>query len=186
MRAGLFTLLSTLVSSEHGRSNPAMRILCQVAVLFVLVSCHASRSMQPSLVEIDLLRGAQWAEECQGYDAQLPGYHLVGDIASIRLARQDASVPSKLVLSIQTSPGMPPNLEGFTVTTSTRVVHTAHGLELVEISDTVDHPPETVFEPQRTYFDFQIVEDAIQVIFLPKAMALLRDDCIVSWVDWYR
>jgi hypothetical protein len=37
-----------------------------------------------------------------------------------------------------------------------------------------------------TYFKFDVVGDEAHVTFLPEAIALLRTECKISWIDWYR
>jgi hypothetical protein len=37
-----------------------------------------------------------------------------------------------------------------------------------------------------TYLKFEICDDEMRVTLLPKAIELLRAECAVSWIDWYR
>ncbi len=37
-----------------------------------------------------------------------------------------------------------------------------------------------------TYFKFDVVGEEVHVTFLPPAMELLKVECKISWIDWYR
>jgi hypothetical protein len=36
------------------------------------------------------------------------------------------------------------------------------------------------------YLRFEIRDDAVRVTLLPRAIKLLRAECTISWIDWYR
>ena len=37
-----------------------------------------------------------------------------------------------------------------------------------------------------TYFNFDVVGDEVRITFLPPAIELLKVECKISWIDWYR
>ncbi len=53
---------------------------------------------------------AEWSPQFEGYEPNLPGYHIVGDIASVTIRARADDLPEALILAIRTSPGMPPML----------------------------------------------------------------------------
>jgi len=65
----------------------------------------------PFQVEFD--GRAKWTEWHKGFDSDLPGYHVTGDIASIVLRPRPGRLPDKMVIAITTSPSMRPMLEHF-------------------------------------------------------------------------
>ena len=134
---------------------------------------------------------AAWAQGHEGYDPNLPGYHLIGDIASITLQARTENLPDRPFLTIRTSPGMPAMLENFTlagahVKLSGEPFNEQVGLTYftrVDCSDAWTAMPEVSTDG---YFTFEIVGDGVRVTFLPKAIELLKTRCTISWIDWYR
>jgi len=134
---------------------------------------------------------AAWAQGRQGYDPNLPGYHLSGDIASITLQVRTENLPDRLVLTIRTSAGMPAMLENFTlagshVKLSGEPFNEQVGLTYltrINCSDAWTAMPEVNTDG---YLTFEIVRGEVRVTFLPKAIELLRTRCTISWIDWYR
>jgi hypothetical protein len=147
----------------------------------------------PSPVPFELLLGkeADWAEGHQGYDPNLPGYHLVGDIASVTLKALTDLLPDKLVVAIRTSPGMPPMLEDFTlggphVRLTGEPFNPHAGLVLFERVDCSSQWRAMPEVDAGTYLFFEIAGDEVRVTFLPPAITLLKAECTISWIDWYR
>ena len=147
----------------------------------------------PTLVPVVLTLGrkAAWSPGHEGYDSNLPGYHIVGDIASVTLHARRGKLPHELVLAIQTSPGMPPMLENFTlVSPSVKLSGEPFNPEAgmtcfrkVDGSDEWEAVPEIATD---AYLKFEISHDEVRVTFLPQAIGLLRSECTISWIDWYR
>ena len=140
--------------------------------------------------ELVLGRGAEWSQEHRGYDPKLPGYHIVGDIASIALRPRTDQIPDKLVLAIRTTPTMPPMLENLTISTANMTISCApfSPTRLIEVAlpqdDIVGSP--TSRPKKESYFKCEVAGDEVRVTFLPEAMKLLRNECKISWIDWYR
>lgn len=140
--------------------------------------------------EIALGNRATWSQQHEGYDPALPGYHIVGDIASVTIRARVDYLPETLILAIRTSPGMPPMLENFTLAAPC-VMFTGEPFKGSELnyftrddSSMEWQGPSTV--QTETYFKFDVVGDEVRVTFLQKAIDLLRTECKISWIDWYR
>jgi hypothetical protein len=141
-------------------------------------------------LRIQLGKGASWAGEPNAYDPNLPGYHVVGDIASLTMRARIDNLPTKLVLAIQTSPGMAPMLENFTFTAPClRIQGEPFGTAGLACStrsnSTLLWQDAPTVDP-KSYFTFAIVAGEVRITFQPKAIELLRTECTVSWIDWYR
>ena len=141
-------------------------------------------------IELSLGKRASWPPGHEGYDPDLPGYHIVGDIASVALRVATDRLPCVLILAIQTSPGMPPMLENFTlvgpqVKLSGEPFNPDGGLTYFKKVGSDDWEDVPAVETD-AYFKFEICDDEVRVTFLPRAVELLRDDCTISWIDWYR
>lgn len=138
---------------------------------------------------LTFVKGADWSpNHPRGFDEKLGGYHLTGDIATIRISPAAKPLPEKLVLAVSTSPGAGPMLEGFTVSAGGRTLRTSLRSETVEIiSDAADGSARKTEEaPRDDYLMFDVALGEVRVTFMPKAMSLLEAECTVSWVDWYR
>jgi len=141
--------------------------------------------------ELTLGPKASWSQGHEGYDPNLPGYHVVGEIASVTLRAKTDRLPCKLVLAIQTSPEMAPMLENFTLIgphtkLSGEPFNPDAGMMYFRKIGCSD---EWVAVPQvRTdaYLRFEIIRDEVHITFQPKAIELLRAECTISWIDWYR
>jgi hypothetical protein len=141
-------------------------------------------------VRIRLGKGVSWAGEPNAFDANLPGYHVVGEIASLTMRARIDKLPTKLVLAIQTSPGMAPMLENFTFAAPCLRIggepFGGAGLACsTRANSTLPWQDAPGVDP-KSYFTFAIVDGGVRVIFQPKAVELLRTECSVSWIDWYR
>ncbi len=149
---------------------------------------HVGSEREP--FEISLGSRAKWSQQYEGYDSSLPGYHIVGDIASVTLRARTDSPPDMLVLAIRTSPGMPPMLENLTFAAPCVMLtgEPFKGAELDyftrENSSMQWHNAGKV--QTGTYFTLDVVGDEVRVTFLPAAIELLRVECKISWIDWYR
>ncbi len=141
--------------------------------------------------ELTLGKKASWSQGHEGYDPNLPGYHIAGEIASVTLRAKTDRPPCELVLTIQTSPEMAPMLENFTLTgpfakLSGEPFNPDVGLTYFR---RVAGPGEWEAVPEidtDEYLGFQIRDDEVRVILLPPAIGLLRAPCTISWIDWYR
>jgi hypothetical protein len=140
--------------------------------------------------EIVLGKKAQWPKGQEGYDPNLPGYHLVGDIASVTLRARTAEPPDKLVLVIRNWPSATPMLENFTLTCPLLKL-SGEPFNTGQFEHFQRSTPQAKWEfvslvPVEEYCIFEIAGDEIHVTFLPRAIELLSDECEVSWIDWYR
>jgi hypothetical protein len=141
--------------------------------------------------ELILGKNAGWHEDHKGYDPCLPGFHLVGEIAAVTLKALTDERPDKLVLAIRTSPGMHPMLENFTLAgpharLSGAPFNPNVGLTYfrrVGCSDQWEAVPDIKTDGWLT---FEIAGDEVRVTFGPDALDLLRAECTISWIDWYR
>ena len=140
--------------------------------------------------EVSLGSRAKWSQQYAGYDPNLPGYHIVGDIASVTMRARTDSLPQTLILAIRTSPGMPPMLEGFTFAAPCVMVK---GEPFKDAELDFFTRPSSSMEWQGpskvqtdTYFKFNVVGDEVHVTLLPLAIELLKVECKISWIDWYR
>jgi hypothetical protein len=154
-------------------------------------SWHADVGSVAVPFELTLGEEAAWHEDYKGYDPCLPGYHLVGDIASVSLKALTDKLPDRLILTIRTSPGMHPMLEDFTLTGANARLSGAPfnpnvGLTYfrrIECSDQWEAVPDVKTDGWLT---FEITGDEVRVTFGPAALDLLRSECTISWIDWYR
>jgi hypothetical protein len=120
----------------------------------------------------------------------LPGYHIVGDIASVALRARIDNLPNKLILAIETSPDMPPMLENFTFAAPC-IMLSGEPFKGTELTYSTRANSTMLWEGGSkvgadTYFKFDIVGDEVHVTFLPLAIQLLKTECKISWIDWYR
>jgi hypothetical protein len=133
---------------------------------------------------------AKWSPQFEGYDPNLPGYHIVGDIASVTMRARTDDLPEALILAIRTSPGMPPMLENFTFAAPCVMLkgEPFKGGELdyfARANSSVEWQGRSKV-PIDTYFKFDVVGEEVHVTFLPPAIELLKVECKISWIDWYR
>jgi hypothetical protein len=140
--------------------------------------------------DIALSPRAKWSPRHAGYDPNLPGYRIVGDIASANLRAQTDSLPDKLVIAIETSPGGIPMLEGFAFTAPCVMISgspfAAGGLTVSTRGDSSLPWQAAPGLPADAYFAFAIADGEVRVTLLSPALELLRMPCKLSWVDWYR
>jgi hypothetical protein len=141
-------------------------------------------------LEIALGRRAQWPATHEGFDPNLPGYHIVGDIASATLRPRKDDLPDRLILAIQTSQGGTAMLESFTFAAPCVMISgepfKGAGLTMSGRTDsTLPWQPEPDGRADE-YFTFEITGDEVHITFLPPALELLRTECKLSWIDWYR
>ena len=140
--------------------------------------------------EVALSSRAKWSPGHAGYDPNLPGYHIVGDIASATLRTQTDDLPNRLVLAIETSPGGTPMLEGFTFEAPCVMItggpFKGAGLTVYSRADSsLPWQADPGVSADR-YFSFGIIDDEVRITFLSAAVELLRMPCKLSWIDWYR
>lgn len=144
----------------------------------------------PGPLEVRLGRRARWSSQHKGYDPNLPGYHIVGDIASVSLQAQTDDLPDRLVLAIQNLPSATPMMEGFTFTSPCLMVEgQPFKAGVLAVSRRADsslpwQPAPAVGADE--YFAFELLSDHIRITVMPAAVELLRTPCRLSWVDWYR
>jgi len=136
-------------------------------------------------------KNAAWLPGHEGYDPNLPGYRVMGDIASIALSAMTDRLPEKLVLVIRTHPSTQPMLENFTligshVKLSGEPFNDAVGLTYFRRQDGSEQWEPVPHRDGNTYLTFEIVGRDVHVTFSRKAIELLRTECLISWIDWYR
>lgn len=140
--------------------------------------------------EIILGPKAKWFPLYTGYDPGLPGYHVIGDIASVTLRALADHPPDRLVLAIRTSPGMQPMLESFTFTAPLVKISgepfNKGGLAWYKrANSSMPWQADPAVQVDK-YLKFEVVGDEVRVTFLPPAIELLSVQCEVAWIDWYR
>ena len=151
------------------------------------VSCSGPKEeARQGPFEMTMVKTAKWTEGHEGYDAEMNGYHITGDIAKVRIRPLPGKTPEKIVLAITTSPSMRPMLEHFQVTTSEGMIQSAtfDGLDYDSVTDKTGK--ETGRAKRGEYFKYEVVGREARVTFMPKAMELLKGECEVEWIDWYR
>jgi hypothetical protein len=153
----------------------------------------ASADIDPNAAPFTLALGAKasWPTGYEGYDPNLPGYHLVGDIASVKLRARTGTPPGELVLAIQPRPGVPAMLENFTLVSpcaelSGEPFNADAGMMYFERIGCSDQWQAIPVVDTGAYLKFELRGDEVRVTLLPKAIDLLRAECTVSWIDWYR
>ncbi|GEM_PF-2599091 len=153
-------------------------------VLLFAGCSHTREMLQTDLYDVTLIR-AQWTEGRTGFDPQLPGYHVAGDIARIELRPHPGRLPDRLVIAI-TVPGERPMLEYLGVSSADVVIDSAlfNGLayDLVKGGD----GKEIARLKRGECLRYEIVGREIRVTLLPKALQMLHGAFTVSWIDWYR
>jgi hypothetical protein len=97
---------------------------------------------------------------------------------------------NQLCLEIWTSPGMPPNLEAFVLAWGDTLIRASafgqSGLSEV-IAKNADGRWKTVSQlDTKGYFAFEKGDSSVTVYLLPAALGLIKKDCTISWIDWYR
>lgn len=167
-----------------------MRTTIMSVCILALAGCSTTKEprMPEDPFEIVFVKKAQWTEGQEGYDANLPGYHITGDICIITLEPRAGRLPKKLTLAIRTTPTMKPNLEGFFVLGEDSALESSALTDLTHVRNPKGSTP---FEPVAAMktskcFKYEIKDHEIHVTFLPPAMKLLRGKCEISWIDWYR
>jgi hypothetical protein len=96
----------------------------------------------------------------------------------------------RLCLEIWTSPGMPPNLEEFMLTWwDTLIRASAFGDSSMSevITKNTDGRWKTISQMEtKSRFSFERGDSSVTVCLLPEALGLMKTECKVSWIDWYR
>ena len=118
------------------------------------------------------------------YDAELPGFRLDAQIATLKIRPRGKQLPGKLTLIIRTTQGLSPMLEMFTLKSASASVSGGLKLPTEEVADA--RAPLTQMVSAGTYFKMKVVGQEVHVVFEPKAMRILADECTISWVDWFR
>jgi hypothetical protein len=139
-------------------------------------------------VAITLVRGVSWDYPDEGFDPDLPGYHLAGGIGTVKIGAP--MPPPELVLQIRTTIAHRPNLEGFTIQWADSLLQIApfapgSPAELL-VDAALEGGQELSQSREQIFFEFSREEDAVRVRFLPPALRLLTAGCTISWVDWFR
>ena len=160
-------------------------------LLLILIGCAAvagngfgdGTNVPP--VELSFIHQIPNSKEAPVYDAALPGFRSSAQIVVGTIKPKTKELPAKLVLVIQTTPGLPPMLEDFGMRSPKKTVQT--GLRRRH-EDVVETGKEAKREqvPAGTYFKFTTTRTEVVVTFMPKAMEMLKDECSIEWTDWHR
>jgi hypothetical protein len=201
LNAGGNEIISANYTKEihAGHLNPTGRVRVASAFWHLMARiagwnpcrCVEDANLSDGALELTLGEKASWSADYEDYDPNLPGYHIVGDIASVTLRAGTATLPCRLVLAIQTSPGMPPMLENFTLVSpcvklSGEPFNPDAGIAYFERAGCSDEWQAMPQIDTGTYLKSEIGDDEVRVMLLPKAIRLLRAGCTISWIDWYR
>jgi hypothetical protein len=85
---------------------------------------------------------------------------------------------------------MQPNLESFTLgwgDTLLKVAPFVPGSLSDVIAKNTEGRWKTVSQRDtQDYFEFQRRDSTVTVSFLPAALLLMRRECTITWIDWYR
>ncbi len=157
--------------------------------LLYLVGCASVQGKKESApFELILHKGVTWSNDHMAFDPNLPGFHVVGGIGEVILRPATKKLPEEFILTIRTSPGMPPMLESFTLVSRDTIVDSVpFGGSTTVWNAESDRQKDIVFKvPEGTYFLFEIVGTEVHVSFLPRGIALLKEECRIRWVDWFR
>jgi hypothetical protein len=161
---------------------------CIIVFVSVLLGCANSPGL--NTFKIELLKGAKWRSDTLHFDSHLAGYCLSGGIGTIKLTPNSGVHCDRLCLQIWTSPGMPPNLESFTLTWGDTLIRaSAFGDSSMSevIAKNTEGRWKTVSQAEtRNYFSFQRGDSSVTVCLLPAALGLIKRECTISWIDWYR
>ncbi|MBN1506625.1 MAG: hypothetical protein JW955_07255 [Sedimentisphaerales bacterium] len=200
LNAGGNEIISANYTKEihAGHLNPTSRVRVASAFWHLMARiagwnpcrCVEDFDLSEEAFELTLGEKASWSQGREGYDPNLPGYHVAGDIASVTIRAKTDALPCELVLAIQTSPGMAPMLEDFVLVSpdvrwSGEPFNPDTGLTCLRKVACRDEW-EVMPVNADTYFTFEIRGDEVCVTFLPDAIELLRAECTISWIDWYR
>ncbi len=172
---------------------------CRLFVLLLAIGLVACTSTKPvdqapqwqthGPFEIRFAKTATWGKGMVGYDPDLPGYHVSGDIASLRLRpAAGGRPPEKLVLAISTSPGQKPHLDHFRLAVLGGQIEIEPFAEQARPRVMWTGRERNTFQyaERGAYFTFAVVGDEVQVVFQADVMELLSGECSISWIDWYR
>jgi len=188
--------LPDVLEDTLGQSNQVNRYLI-IRLLFAtgllsLAGCTSLSSRNEAVLappfELIFHEGVNWSDNHEGFDPSLPGFHVVGGVGEVVLRPITEKLPEKFILAIRTSPGMPPMLESFMLVSPDTVLESVP----FDSSTTVwnaetDSPKDILFKVAGgTYFQFEVVGAEIYVSFLPRGMSLLKKECKIRWIDWYR
>jgi hypothetical protein len=128
----------------------------------------------------------RWTEGHEGFDPDLPGYHVTGDIGTLILHPTGPPPPEGLVLAITPAPGMRPMLESFRVATAAIEIDTAL-VDAIKFESVRDRRTGVTHEVKKgTYVKFEVADEVVRVTLLPKVLRLLDGALRISWIDWYR
>ena len=136
-------------------------------------------------VEISFIHQIPTSNEMPVYDAALPGFRTSAQIVVGNIKPKMKELPVKLVLVIETTPGLPPMLEDFGMRSPKKTVRTGSRRRHEDVVEAgTDGKKEPVLAG--TYFKFTTTRTEVLVTFMPKAMEMLKDDCAIEWTDWHR
>lgn len=179
---------SNLTSPGSGRTLAKRIPLVILGLALSLGGCGVlpARAEGPAPYRIEFDNRVRWTEGHEGFDPDLPGYHVTGDIARLILHPTGHPPPEGLVLAITPSPGMRPMLERFQVATAAIEIDTTL-VEAVQVETVRDRRTGVTHEVRKgTYFTFEVVGQAVRVTLLPETLRRLAGALHVSWIDWYR
>ena len=162
--------------------------------ILTLFGCRTAGTSVPGVrkeaFQVRLVQGVTWASDTVRFDPRLPGYHLRGAIGTIELSRELETTSDRFVLEITTSPGLQPNLESFSFAWGDTLMKVApfSGTQLSDVmaKDTEGRWRTLSQRETKEYFGFERSDLTVIVTLLPAALRLMRRECTISWIDWYR
>jgi hypothetical protein len=159
-----------------------MRTVATCCVL-MLSACGAKEAARDpgEPFTIELGKCASWTDGREGYDPDLPGYHISGGAASITLRSTGMPTPEHLVLAIAIS-----NLEVFNMSTGDRAIRSYLSKGLVRLQVIAQQGREISRSKRGDFFTCEVVGKEMHVTFESKAMTLFAKPCTVTWIDFTR
>jgi hypothetical protein len=151
------------------------------------VSSRNDNVLAPSF-ELIFHKGVTWSDNHKGFDPTLPGFHVVGSVGEIVLRPITEKLPEEFILAIRTSPGVLPMLESFTLVSPDTILESVPFDGSTTVWNAKGDRQKDILSKVAagTYFQFEIVGDEVYVSFLTRGISLLKEECKIRWVDWYR
>ena len=171
-----------------------MPFIIVIVLVVALFGCGPPSTLQTHIdtdaFDLELVQGAKWKTGTGGFDPSLPGYRLSGGIGTIKLTRIPGMDVSPFSVEIWTSPANSPHLDMFSFAWGDTLVRTP----VPSVNDSCDINARNSEGQWKTidqraaheFFNFQIRDSAIEVAILPAALRLVKRECTISWIDWYR
>jgi len=165
--------------------------LAGVSGVSVMSGCQSTPASDANAsYGVTFVRGVTYREGYAGYQADLPGFRVVGDIASLRLDRISDRASGPLVLGIRA--GGRPMLEHFEAAAADGSWAISGSFfdgtgEMDVQTPTTDGKATMVHRaPANTYLRMDIVGDEVRLTLKPALLEQLGEQFTVRWIDYYR